>query len=240
MPRCYILLRRRLDPGQAPGERRTIGCLLAAREARLDVLRVILAWTAFAVFHSLTVSERYEDLALRSMGERAFAAYHRLLFTAYSFAAFILLVLYLRTVPDHPLYRLEGGGRLLFRAVQAFAVALLFYTPWDIREFLGIRQWRRHRNGGAKEPERGVRLFTGKAYGIVRHPLYLGISLILAFRPAQSRNTFLSTVLVILYFYVGTFFEERRMVGTFGQEYRNYQQRVPRFLPVRWYRKGVT
>lgn len=205
----------------------------------MDVLRVILAWTAFAVFHSLTVSERYEGLARRSMGERAFLAYHRLLFTAYSFVAFFLLVLYLRTVPDHSLYRLEGGVRFLFHAVQACAFALLFWTPWDIREFLGIRQWRRHRDGGAKEPERGVRLFTGKAYRIVRHPLYLGISVILAFHPVQSRNTFLSTVLVILYFYVGTFFEERRMIHTFGEEYRNYQQRVPRFLPVRWYRKGV-
>lgn len=204
----------------------------------MDVLRVILAWTAFAVFHSLTVSERYETLARRSMGERAFATYHRLLFTAYSFVAFFLLVLYLRTVPDHPLYRLEGGVRLLFHAIQACAFALLFWTPWDIREFLGIRQWRRHRDGGTKEPDREVRLFTGKAYRIVRHPLYLGISLILAFHPVQSRNSFLSTVLVILYFYAGTFLEERRMVRLFGEEYRNYQQRVPRFLPVRWYRKG--
>lgn len=239
MPRCYIGRSRRPDPGQAPCERRTISARFAAREACLDVHRVILAWTAFAVFHSLTVSERYEGLARRAMGERAFAAYHRLLFTAYSFVAFFLLVLYLRTVPDHPLYRLEGGVRLLFHAAQALAFALLLWTPWDIREFLGIRQWRRHRDGRAKEPDRGVRLYTGKAYRIVRHPLYLGISLILVFHPVQSRNTFLSTGLAILYFYVGTFFEERRMVRIFGEEYRNYQQRVPRFLPFRWYRKGV-
>jgi protein-S-isoprenylcysteine O-methyltransferase Ste14 len=49
----------------------------------------------------------------------------------------------------------------------------------------------------------------------------------------QSRNTFLSTVLVVLYFYVGTFFEERRMVRKFGEEYRKYQESVPRFLPLR-------
>ena len=42
--------------------------------------------------------------------------------------------------------------------------------------------------------------------------------------------------MVVLYFYVGTFFEERRMVETFGEEYRNYQKRVPRFLPARWSR----
>jgi protein-S-isoprenylcysteine O-methyltransferase Ste14 len=40
--------------------------------------------------------------------------------------------------------------------------------------------------------------------------------------------------MVMLYFYVGTFFEERRMVHMFGEEYRNYQRRIPRFLPLRF------
>jgi len=204
------------------------------------MLRVILAWSAFAVFHSLTVSERYEDLARRTMGERAFAAYHRLLFTAYSFVAFLLVVLYLRTVPDQPLYRLEGGVRLLFYATQACGAALLFWTPWDVNEFLGIRQWKRQREGNPPEPGHNDRLFTKKAYGFVRHPLYLGTSAILTFHPVQTRNSFLSVVLIVLYFYVGTFFEERRMVRIFGEEYRKYQKRVPRFLPVRLPRKGVS
>ena len=205
----------------------------------MDVLHVILAWTAFAVFHSLTVSEGYEDLARRWMGNHAYDGYHRLLFTAYSLFAFLLLVLYLRSLPDQPLYRLEGAGRLLFHAVQLSGVAFLFWTPWDLKEFVGIRQWERSRKGRPREPGRNGRLFTGKAYGIVRHPLYFGISVILAFHPVQSRTTFVSTAMVILYFYVGTFFEERRMVRTFGQEYRDYQRRVPRFFPVRKSRKGV-
>lgn len=200
----------------------------------MDVLHVILAWTAFAVFHSLTVSEGYEDLARRWMGNRAYDGYHRLLFTAYSLFAFFLLGLYLRSLSDQPLYRLEGAVRLLLHAVQICGVAFLFWTPWDLMEFVGIRQWERIRKGRPPEPGRNGLLFTGKAYGIVRHPLYFGISVILAFHPVQSRTTLVSTAMMILYFYVGTFFEERRMVRTFGQEYRDYQRRVPRFLPVRW------
>ena len=197
----------------------------------MDALRVAAAWTAFAVFHSLTVSTGYERLARRLLGDSAHAAYHRLIFTAYSSAAFLLLVLYLRTVPDAPLYRLEGPLRILFHAVQICGAAFLLWTPWDLLEFVGIRQWKRHRLG---EPERaGDRepLFTGKAYGVVRHPLYLGFSVILAFHPVQTRNSALSTILVVLYFYAGTFLEERRMLDTFGEEYRGYRQRVPRFLP---------
>jgi protein-S-isoprenylcysteine O-methyltransferase Ste14 len=62
---------------------------------------------------------------------------------------------------------------------------------------------------------------------------------ILAFHPVQSRNAFVSTVVIILYFYLGTFFEERRMVHTFGEEYRKYQERVPRFLPLRRNEKNI-
>lgn len=197
----------------------------------MDALRVALAWTAFAVFHSLTVSAGYDRMARRILGDSAHAAWHRLIFTAYSCAAFLLLVLYLRTVPDTPLYRLEGFYRILFHAVQLCGAAFLLWTPWDLLEFVGIRQWRRHRSG---EPPGGMergRLFTGKAYGVVRHPLYLGISVILAFHPVQTRNSVLSALMAILYFYVGTFFEERRMLAQFGEEYRAYRERVPRFLP---------
>lgn len=199
-----------------------------------DVLRVVLAWTAFAVFHSLTVSEGYERRVRRLIGDESFDVYHRLAFTVYSVAAFALLLLYVRTIPDRPFYRMEGIPRLFFHAVQVGGFAFLLWTPWDLKEFLGVRQWERRRKGGAKGEEPPGRLFTGKAYGVVRHPLYLGCSAILFFHPVQTRNSALSVAMVILYFYVGTFFEERRLVSKFVNAYRAYQRKVPRFLPFRW------
>jgi protein-S-isoprenylcysteine O-methyltransferase Ste14 len=38
--------------------------------------------------------------------------------------------------------------------------------------------------------------------------------------------------LLCAHFYIGTFFEERRLVRTFGEEYQAYQRRVLRFLPL--------
>src|SRR3970282_1234882 len=116
---------------------------------------------------------------------------------------------------------------------EAFG-GFVFSTPWHFLEFVGSRQWERSRKGEPQEPARNERLFTQKAYGIVRHPLYLGISVVLAFQPVQTRHSLLSTAMVVLYLYVGTFFEERRMVRKFGEEYRKYQERVTRFLPLRW------
>ena len=34
-----------------------------------------------------------------------------------------------------------------------------------------------------------------------------------------------------IYLYVGTFFEERRLVAEFGDDYGEYQRQVPRLIP---------
>jgi len=188
------------------------------RRIAMDIARVVLAWSVFAAFHSLTVSEGYERLARRAMGERRFDAYHRLLFTAYSLAATAATLLYVHSLPDAPLYRVEGWPRVALHAVQAAGAGLLLWTPWDLREFLGLRP-----------PQR--RLHTGKAYGIVRHPLYLGFSILLAFQPAQTRNSLATAASIVAYFYLATFLEERRMERAFGEAYAEYRKRVPRFFP---------
>jgi protein-S-isoprenylcysteine O-methyltransferase Ste14 len=198
----------------------------------VNPLKVLIAWGAFALFHSVTMSEPYERWARRVMGEDRFGAYHRLLFTLTSAAVTVAVLLYVRSLPDVPLYRIDGPVRFLFHGVQILGAALLLWTPWDLKEFVGLRQWERHRKEERETTGRNDRLFTGKGYGLVRHPLYLGCSLLLAFHPVQTRNSAATAAAVIAYFYIGTFFEERRLVRKFGEEYREYQHRVPRFLPL--------
>jgi protein-S-isoprenylcysteine O-methyltransferase Ste14 len=110
--------------------------------------------------------------------------------------------------------------------------ALLLWTPWDLKEFVGLRQWERRRGGADGTPGGNDRLFTGKGYGLVRHPLYLGCSMLLAFHPVQTHDSAATAAAVVVYFYLGTFLEERRLVRKFGEEYRAYQRRVPRFFPL--------
>ena len=198
----------------------------------VNPLKVIVAWGVFALFHSVTVSERYERWARHAMGEKRFGAYHRLLFTLYSAVATAAALLYVRSLPDLPFYRIDGWVRFLFHGVQILGAGLLLWTPWDLKEFVGLRQWERYRKGEGQATGRNERLFTGKGYGLVRHPLYLGCSILLAFHPVQTRSSAATAAAVIAYFYIGTFSEERRLVRTFGEAYLQYQRRIPRFFPL--------
>jgi protein-S-isoprenylcysteine O-methyltransferase Ste14 len=40
-------------------------------------------------------------------------------------------------------------------------------------------------------------------------------------------------ICVIVYFYTGSIYEERKLIEIFGDEYIEYQKRVSRILPVK-------
>jgi protein-S-isoprenylcysteine O-methyltransferase Ste14 len=198
-----------------------------------EIVLVVACWTAFALVHSLTVSDRWHGWLRRKVGAAHFLAYHRLGYAIVSFLTLAAVLAVLRSLPDRPLYRIDGVGRILFRIVQLLGVALLLKTPLSVPEFLGIRQALRFvRTGRNPEEPASPRLYTGKSYAYVRHPLYLGCSAVVAFQPDQTLVSAVSSVCILLYFYIGTFHEEARLVRVFGDEYRAYRRRVPRFLPI--------
>ena len=78
------------------------------------------------------------------------------------------------------------------------------------------------------------RLANGGPYAVVRHPQYMGIFLALFGEGVVHWPTVFSLaafpVIVTAYALLARR-EERRMVEKFGDEYRQYQRRVPMFFP---------
>jgi protein-S-isoprenylcysteine O-methyltransferase Ste14 len=201
-------------------------------QAAVDLLQVAAAWVAFALVHSLTASDRFHAFLRRRAGERLYLGWHRMAYTILSLLTFLALAAYLRALPDVPLYAVRQPFRSLCRFGQLCGLAVLLRTPLSLSAFLGIRQALEYLGGaGPSAPESPPPLCTRKSYGVVRHPLYLGCSAILAFQPDQSFVSLASTCLAIAYFYLGSFHEEKRLVREFGDAYRDYQRTVPRFLP---------
>lgn len=78
------------------------------------------------------------------------------------------------------------------------------------------------------------RLATGGPYRHVRNPLYLGNTLVIAGAVAASKLLWLiplAAVWCIAIYSLATRDEERRLLGSFGDEYRRYRESVPAWFP---------
>src|SRR5262249_45697953 len=126
------------------------------------------------------------------------------------------------------LWRTTGAAALALRAgsLLGWAMVLLSSHLIDHFELFGLRQ-----AFHATAKPAGFR--TPFLYRWVRHPLYLGVLIGLWVTPTMTSGHLLLAVTMTAYILVGVHHEERDLVRTFGDEYRRYQARVPRLLPLR-------
>jgi protein-S-isoprenylcysteine O-methyltransferase Ste14 len=112
-----------------------------------------------------------------------------------------------------------------------FVSMLLGYTLAFIGVGIFIQGWRELYRARQRKT-----LATGGLYGLVRHPQYTGLFLALFGEGMVHWPTLFSVGLfpvIVLAYSLLARREERQMIEQFGNQYRTYQQRVPRFLP-RW------
>ena len=108
---------------------------------------------------------------------------------------------------------------------------LLFVSSFLINHFdlFGLRQ---AYLAMANKPYTQLPFKIISLYKIVRHPLYLGILLGIWAIPTMTATHFLFAALLTVYLFTGIFYEEKDLVKAFGQEYKKYQARVPKIIPL--------
>ena len=74
-------------------------------------------------------------------------------------------------------------------------------------------------------------LVTDGLYHWVRHPLYSAGLVFIWLIPHITINLLALNLGLTLYIFVGTYFEERKLLKVFGADYAAYQRRTPLFFP---------
>jgi len=189
----------------------------------------IIGYTiGYAVLHSWLAAQRVKDWARRRMG-RAAERWYRLAYNALAVVTLLPLGAMLVALPDWLLYSLPvpwAWGALVLQIVAVLGAlhSLLSTDAWHL---LGVRQLL------TPSDDCSQHLVLTGLYRWVRHPVYLWGLVFVWVAPELTLNRLALNVALSLYVYIGSFFEERRLLAEFGDAYRRYQRQVPRLIPWR-------
>jgi protein-S-isoprenylcysteine O-methyltransferase Ste14 len=199
--------------------------------------QVILIFCIFAFIHSITVTRWFKHFCKKALGETFMRVWYRALYNIVSFISAVIALYFIHRVQDHILWTAPPWLRWIMNAIQLVGLAFgaLAFEYLDGGEFMGFKQvWRyfaRHEVAGNIEGLTQKELVTSGVYGIVRHPIYAAGLIIFTFNPIYTVNGLTIAVLADLYFLFGMLIEERRFIRIYGDQYRQYMNRVPRLIP---------
>ncbi|MDQ6952428.1 MAG: isoprenylcysteine carboxylmethyltransferase family protein [Mariprofundaceae bacterium] len=186
-----------------------------------SIVWIWLTGALFALFHSFTASQGCKQ-CLYGLGLKE--PHYRLTYSTVSLLTTLLWAWYIHHLADVPLYHIEGWLAWFFIGVQIIGglIALAAFAPIDGLVFLGLRKGIEHDDPFVV---RGI-------YRWVRHPMYTGAMLFLLAMPEQTWNGLNFTLVLCLYFIIGSRLEEKRMLKI-HPSYAVYQRTVPAFIPKR-------
>ena len=197
--------------------------------ASQNIVLLSFCWIGYFALHS--------TLASLAVKRRVAAAwpdlmpYYRLTFNLLA-SLLILPILWLSYRNQGPmLWRWQGTAAWL---ANGLALAALFgfwlsLKSYDMQEFLGLRQLRSQVQRVEDQEHFQLSMF----HRFVRHPRYF-FGLVLIWTRDFSATTLLSSVLITLYFVIGSRLEEKKLLAYHGDAYRRYMARVPGLIPLPW------
>ena len=185
-----------------------------------------LAWLSFGIVHSVLAG-----VGAKRRLDSLFGVYYRLAYNLWAglhIAAVWTLggALMGSRATFSPLAGAENA--LLGVYVLGWVIIVMALREYDLGRFSGVAQIRAQKAGitlSEDEP-----LVIGGLHRFVRHPLYLGAYLIL-WGGATGDFGLATAVWGSAYLAVGAGFEDRKLLVLYGNEFRDYKDRVPAVIP---------
>jgi protein-S-isoprenylcysteine O-methyltransferase Ste14 len=148
------------------------------------------------------------------------------------FASLVLMLLFWQWRPI-PMVVWSVGDPTLALTIQGislFGWLLVLVSTLLINHFelFGLRQVFFNLMG---RPLPAPEFRTPALYRVVRHPLYLGFVIAFWAAPTMTAGHLMFAAVTTTYILVAIMFEERDLIDAFGEEYRQYRERVAMIIP---------
>lgn len=203
----------------------------------------LAAFALFALLHSVGARDPFKQVLTRWTSPFFVEHFWRIVYCALSFWALyngVASLHWLRN-PVHDTW-LFAYPPWIWRTVTVFHLAAIgfFYVAFiqsDYLEFLGFKQaWRGLRVLFGQPIAAPLQIFgthrleVRGIYGWVRHPM-LSAGFLFLVTSGPSLNNVVYTGMYTAYMLIGGYYEERRLVRNFGDEYLHYRRDVGAFIP---------
>ena len=199
----------------------------------VDVLIIILLFAIFGYTHSLLASLKIKFWLRKNFGD--LIAFYRLLYNLSGLLS-VYLIYELSPKPHILIYDLPNPYDLLMLIPQFLSLAGVIWTFRYIcfKEFLGLDQIKRFLNKNyTTELDEDYTLRIEGPYRYSRHPLYFFSITFMLFRPVMDLFYLTFFACIVAYFYIGSYYEEKKLVRQFGEIYKEYRGKVPRIFPAK-------
>lgn len=184
------------------------------------------AWAIYFTLHSVLAAE-WTKSQVASLAPEAVQAY-RVTYNVLALLMLLPMAAWIVLRPSPAVWSFEGPAAYLMDGLALAAVAGFLITSrcYAMDEFLGLRQLRGQGGDGGG-------LCISPLHRYVRHPWYfLGLVVIWSRDMDVLRLT--SALMITGYLVIGSRLEEQKLIGWFGDIYRDYMARVPGLVPSPW------
>jgi methanethiol S-methyltransferase len=185
---------------------------------------LFFAWLLYGAIHSLMASSFFKDFMSKILGKNY--RFYRLIYNLIAFASLIPVLILQFSVEKTSLWQVSDYEQVIGKFICVWGVIFIATAlqGYDLGEFSGF---------DLANDNKPQELKTDGLLKYMRHPIYFGILLLvwgLFIADASTRNL-TGAIAVTIYLLVGIYFEEKKLVETYGEAYQNYQKQVAMLIP---------
>jgi protein-S-isoprenylcysteine O-methyltransferase Ste14 len=204
----------------------------------LQICLILLLYASFGVVHTLLAKISFKKKVAKKFP--GFMPFYRLAYNGFALIHFYFVYEWTPRI-DYKLYdaQFPYDFLILFFQFQMLLGILWTFRYFNLKEFLGINQALKAYGGdyNVYSLDEESELVLKGPYLWCRHPLYFFTIMFLVLRPYMFLDYLVSLVCIIAYFYVGSLWEEKRMLEKFGEHYEAYKKQVAPIVPFLMSRK---